>query len=136
MIVSQKTTTKPNIVMILLDDMGYWTLGSHGNHEILTPNIDALADRSLNFKNCYCVSPVCSPARASLLTGRIPSQHGVLDWIRNGSIKSDDDRPVEYLEGLKLTAKELRQQGISGEQFRTSLLEHSASTVRDLVSSS
>ena len=86
--------------MILLDDMGYWTLGSHGNHEILTPNIDALADRSLNFKNCYCVSPVCSPARASLLTGRIPSQHGVLDWIRNGSIKSDDDRPVEYLEGM------------------------------------
>ena len=43
---------------------------------------------------------------------------------------------LEYLEGLKLTAKELRQQGISGEQFRTSLLEHSASTVRDLVSSS
>ena len=100
MTVSQKTTTKPNIVMILLDDMGYWTLGSHGNHEILTPNIDALAARSLNFKNCYCVSPVCSPARASLLTGRIPSQHGVLDWIRNGSIKSDDDRPVEYLEGM------------------------------------
>jgi hypothetical protein len=43
---------------------------------------------------------------------------------------------LEYLEGLKLTAKELRQQGISGEQFRTSLLEHSVSTVRDLVSSS
>jgi len=43
---------------------------------------------------------------------------------------------LEYLEGLKLTAKELRQQGISGEQFRTSLLEHSQSTVRDLVSSS
>jgi arylsulfatase A-like enzyme len=43
MSVSQKTTTKPNIGMILFDDMGYWTLGSHGNHEILTPNIDALA---------------------------------------------------------------------------------------------
>ena len=43
---------------------------------------------------------------------------------------------LEYLEGLKLTAKELRQQGISGEQFRTSLLEHSTSTVRDLLSSS
>jgi hypothetical protein len=43
---------------------------------------------------------------------------------------------LEYLEGLKLTAKELRQQGISGEQFRSTLLEHSASTVRDLVRSS
>jgi hypothetical protein len=43
---------------------------------------------------------------------------------------------LEYLEGLKLTAKELRQQGISGEQFRSTLLEHSVSTVRDLVRSS
>jgi len=87
MTVSQKTTARPNIVMILLDDMGYWTLGSNGNHEILTPNIDALEARGLTFKNCYCVSPVCSPARASLLTGRIPSQHGVLDWFFQSSGK-------------------------------------------------
>ncbi|MEC7887772.1 MAG: hypothetical protein VYA44_07935 [SAR324 cluster bacterium] len=43
---------------------------------------------------------------------------------------------LEYLEGLKLTARELRQQGISGDQFRSTLLEHSVTTVRDLVSSS
>lgn len=91
----------PHIVMILLDDLGYWTLGMHGNDEIKTSNIDRLAKQGIAFENCYCVSPVCSPARASLLTGRIPSQHGVQDWIREGSIASGGDRPVEYLAGMR-----------------------------------
>jgi len=89
-------------VTILLDDMGFWTLGEHGNSEILTPNIDAFAEHGLTFTNCYCVSPVCSPARprASLLAGWIPSQHRVQDWIRSESTYRDGDRPIEYLEGM------------------------------------
>lgn len=95
------TKRMPNIVLILLDDMGFWTVANSGNHEIKTPNIDKLGARGLFFNNCYCVSPVCSPARASLYTGRIPSQHGVIDWIRKGSVLSEEDRPVEYLAGMR-----------------------------------
>lgn len=66
---------------------GDWTLGCAGNREIRTPNLDHLAATGIRFENFFCASPVCSPARASLLTGRIPSQHGVHDWIREGNAK-------------------------------------------------
>lgn len=91
---------KPNIVFILTDDQGVWSLGCNGNKEIRTPNIDALAERGVRFENFFCTSPVCSPARASILTGRIPSQHGVHDWIRVGSGEKHKDAPIEYLEGI------------------------------------
>jgi choline-sulfatase len=80
---------KFNIIQIITDDQGCWALGCMGNDEIQTPNLDALALTGTIFENCYCTSPVCSPARASLLTGKIPSQHGVLDWIREGNSSLD-----------------------------------------------
>ena len=70
---------QPNVVFIISDDQGFWSLGCAGNREIYTPNIDRLAAQGMRFENFFCVSPVCSPARASLLTGCIPSQHGVHD---------------------------------------------------------
>lgn len=91
---------KPNIILILTDDQGFWSLGCNGNREIRTPNIDALAAGGINLTNFFCASPVCSPARASLLTGRIPSQHGVHDWIRGGAGEVHGDAPVKYLEGI------------------------------------
>ena len=89
--------SRPNIITIVADDLGVWGLGSYGNHEIRTPHLDQLASTGIRFENFFCTSPVCSPARASLLTGRIPSQHGVHDWIRRGNQKEDR---VEYLAGL------------------------------------
>ena len=74
---------RPNIIFILSDDQGPWAAGCYGNPEIRTPHIDALADRGVRFQNFFCASPVCSPARASLLTGRIPSQHGIHQWIHH-----------------------------------------------------
>jgi arylsulfatase A-like enzyme len=98
---------RPNILFILTDDQGYWALGAAGNEEVQTPNLDHLAAQGTRFDNMFCVSPVCSPARASILTGRIPSQHGVLDWIRKGNMPAiasengrDDDRAIQYLHGL------------------------------------
>ena len=91
---------KPNIILILSDDQGCWSLGCAGNREIRTPNIDSLAKEGVRFENFFCTSPVCSPARASILTGRIPSQHGVHDWIRVGSGEHGNDKPVAYLEGM------------------------------------
>jgi len=93
---ASRETTRPNIVFVLSDDHGPWGLGCYGNREIRTPNLDRLAAEGTRFEYFFCTSPVCSPARASLLTGRIPSQHGVHDWIREGNVGDD---AVEYLAG-------------------------------------
>ena len=77
---------RPNIVFILSDDQGAWAMGCAGNREILTPNMDRIAREGLRFDNFFCASPVCSPARASLLTGMMPSRHGILDWLRAGNL--------------------------------------------------
>ena len=101
---------KPNIVFILTDDQGAWALGRE-TPEIITPNLDRMADEGVYFRNFFCASPVCSPARCSLVTGRLPSAHGVHDWLRGGNwTKSDlpepmrskvgDDTAVDYLEGM------------------------------------
>lgn len=98
---------KPNIIFIMTDDQGIWSLGCYGNHEIDTPNLDRLADDGIKFDHFYCTSPVCSPARASLLTGRIPSQHGVNDWIKKGNIEN----PIEYLAGQTTYTDVLTENG-------------------------
>ncbi len=100
---------RPNVVFILTDDQGIWAAGCYGNPEIRTPNIDRLAATGLRFENFFCTSPVCSPSRATFLTGLIPSQHGVHDWIRDGNVPPEQEMLVEderevypavaYLEG-------------------------------------
>jgi arylsulfatase A-like enzyme len=107
----------PNIVFILADDMGQWAMGCSGNAEIRTPNLDALAASGLRFANYFCTSPVCSPARASIMTGQIPSRHGVHDWIKYGNSeveKRTDGKPqrnIEYLAGLPGYTDVLSQHG-------------------------
>lgn len=99
---------RPNIVFLLSDDQGWWSLGCTGNKEIHTPNIDRLAREGMRFDSFFCASPVCSPARASLLTGCIPSQHGIHDWLRD-----DNDRQaaIEYLAGQYSYTKALAAAG-------------------------
>jgi len=70
---SQKNDTRPNIVLLLSDDLGYNELGSYGQKIIKTPHIDSLAKKSMMFTDFYAGSPVCSPARAVLLTGKSSS---------------------------------------------------------------
>src|SRR5260370_26381790 len=60
---------KPNVIVIITDDQGHGDLGIHGNPKIRTPSLDKFARQSVRMKNFY-VSPVCSPTRASLMTGR------------------------------------------------------------------
>lgn len=105
---ASKASAQPNIVFILSDDQGAWALGCYGNHEIITPNLDRLAERGVRFDHFFCTSPVCSPARASLLTGRIPSQHGVHDWIREGNAGVE---AIEYLAGLPTYTEVLAAHG-------------------------
>ena len=77
---------RPNILFILSDDHGHWGMGCAGNSEIRTPNLDKLAARGTRFDSAFCASPVCSPARMSIFTGKIPSQHGVHDWLAKGHL--------------------------------------------------
>src|SRR6476660_8612706 len=66
----------PNIVFIFADDLGYGDLGCYGS-KIPTPNIDRMAKEGILFRQFYSASPVCSPARAALLTGRYPTRMGM-----------------------------------------------------------
>ena len=67
---------QPNIVVLFADDLGYGELGCQGNPEIPTPHIDAIADNGVRFTSGYVAGPNCSPSRAGLLTGRIPTRFG------------------------------------------------------------
>jgi arylsulfatase A-like enzyme len=71
----------PNLVFILTDNQGAWTIGCYGNSEIRTPNIDRLAKEGIRFTRALSSNPVCSPTRATFLTGLIPSQHGVHSFL-------------------------------------------------------
>lgn len=104
-------STRPNILFIIADDLGHWTLGYEGNADAKTPNIDRLAKEGIQLRRFYCTSPVCSPARASLLTGLMPSMHGVADWIRKGNVTAPGDVAITYLEGFTCYTQLLAQAG-------------------------
>ena len=78
---TERTRRRPNLLVILTDNQGAWTLGCYGNRDIRTPNIDRLAREGMRFTRAFSVNAVCSPTRASLLTGLIPSQHGVHSYL-------------------------------------------------------
>ncbi|UBU18359.1 sulfatase-like hydrolase/transferase [Nonomuraea gerenzanensis] len=101
---ASRDPARPNVVFILSDDQGPWALGCAGNPEIHTPHLDGLAASGVRLSRFFCVSPVCSPARASLFTGRIPSAHGVHDWLSGPS-------PDDHLAGQRLFTDDLADAG-------------------------
>jgi len=72
---------RPNIIIALCDDLGYGDLACYGHPHIQSPNLDRLATEGVRLTDCYATAPVCSPARAGMLTGRTPYRCGVYDWI-------------------------------------------------------
>lgn len=71
----------PNIIFILADDLGWFELGCYGNTYNETPHLDTLAGGGIRFTDAYASGPVCSPYRASLMTGQFPARHGILKWL-------------------------------------------------------
>jgi len=90
LLVSTQEERRPNIVLIVTDDQGYGDLGCHGNPKIHTPNLDLLAKESFQFER-FLVSPVCSPTRAGLLTGRYPYRTGIVDTFMGRSMMHPDE---------------------------------------------
>ncbi len=80
--------TRPNIILFMSDNQPADLLGCYGNDEVQTPYLDNLAARGVRFQNAYCVNAMCSPCRASVLTGLMPSQHGIHNWL--------DDRLIDH----------------------------------------
>jgi len=85
--------TRPNVLLLVTDDQGAWAMGSR-MPELHTPTLDRLQREGTTLEHFFCASPVCSPARASLTTGRMPSAHGVHDWLRPEALaRADSPRP-------------------------------------------
>ena len=72
---------RPNIVFILADDLGVNELSCEGSLFYESPNIDSIAASGMKFTQGYASCQVCSPSRASILTGKAPPRHGITDWI-------------------------------------------------------
>lgn len=106
--VSSSAQRRPNIIIVMTDDQGAWALGAAGNPDIVTPNLDALAADGLLLERFFCASPVCSPARASFLTGLTPSAHGVHDWISDAHVGPG---AVDFLQGQRLLTDDLADAG-------------------------
>ncbi|MDB4729735.1 sulfatase-like hydrolase/transferase, partial [Akkermansiaceae bacterium] len=95
---------KPNIVFILADDLGIKDLSCEGSTFYETPHIDALTNSGMRFTNGYSTCQVCSPSRASIMTGQYPARIGITDWIgaASGTKWKRNDRvlPTEYIHDL------------------------------------
>jgi arylsulfatase A len=94
---------RPNVVLILVDDLGWADTGCYGSTYYETPNIDRLAAEGVRFTDGYAACAVCSPTRAAVMTGRYPARVGVTDWIRarfqGGAIPESGRNPSGYVGG-------------------------------------
>jgi arylsulfatase A-like enzyme len=80
-VVENESVKKPNVIFILADDLGVNDLSYTGSKYYETPNIDRIANEGIVFTQGYATCQVCSPSRASILTGQFPASHGITDWI-------------------------------------------------------
>ena len=108
---------RPNVVLFLVDDLGWRDLSCQGSEYYRTPNIDALADSGVRFTDAYAACAVCSPTRAAILTGRYPARLMLTQWLPAGRWDPDRHRKREgrFLRSLPLEeftiAECLRDQG-------------------------
>src|SRR5215475_4862860 len=71
----------PNFIFVLIDDMGYGDLSCYGQKEIQTPNIDRMAREGIRFTQFYVNSPICSPSRTALMTGKFPARWRITSYL-------------------------------------------------------
>lgn len=91
----QSAPAKPNIIFIMADDLGWGELGCYGNTFNETPNLDKLAADGIRFTHAYAAAPLCSPTRASLMTGQVPARVRITDFLGDHSDRYLD--PAKYV---------------------------------------
>jgi arylsulfatase A len=93
---------KPNFLFILADDFGWSQLGCYGSDFYETPNIDRLASEGMRFTDAYAACPVCSPTRASIMTGKYPARLHLTDFIAGGSFPNERLKQPQWQKFLPL----------------------------------
>lgn len=111
--VADSERDRPNVVIIYADDLGYGDLGCYGSPTVRTPHLDELADRGVRCTNWYANSPVCSPSRAALLTGRHPGNAGVQTIL--GGRRGEPGLPESQLTLAEVLAGHGYRSGIFGK---------------------
>ena len=97
-----KNKTKPNFLFILADDLGWSQLGCYGSNFYETPNLDRLASEGMKFTDAYAACPVCSPTRASIMTGKYPARLHLTDFIAGGNYPVERLKQPEWQKYLPL----------------------------------
>lgn len=103
-VISAAAPTKPNILLVLCDDLGYGDLACFGDKTLHTPNLDKFATEGLKLTSCYAAHGNCSPSRTALMTGRTPTRVGVRNWI-------PEESPVHVPRGEISVATLLKRAG-------------------------
>ncbi len=91
----------PNVIVVLADDLGWSELGSYGNTFNETRCLDRLADEGMRFTHAYASAPVCSPYRASLMTGQYPARVGITDYLRPDDVHALDPKHITIAKMLR-----------------------------------
>ena len=115
--------TSPNVILILVDDLGWTDLACYGSQFYETPNIDKLAKQGMRFTNSYSACTVCSPTRASILTGKYPARVRITDWIP-GYQEHWKKRDPSRLDGFKMFVPSIHME-----------LPHRETTIAEMLAS-
>lgn len=107
----------PNIVMVLIDDMGWSDLSCFGGTVVQTPHIDRLASEGLRFRSFYVNSPICSPSRTALTTGNYPARHGITSFLANRRENQQRGMPQWLDPSVPTLAKMLKARGYATGHF-------------------
>ena len=122
---SFKVLSKPNVLFILIDDMGWMDLGCQGNKNLRTPNIDNLAKGGMRFTDAYAPAPVCSPTRAAIITGQSPARLQITNHLPHQDRFTPKDSkllPAKMLNHLSLESETLAERLKKDAHYATAFI--------------
>ena len=125
LLLSFKVLSKPNVLFILIDDMGWMDLGCQGNKNLRTPNIDSLAKGGMRFTDAYAPAPVCSPTRAAIITGQSPARLQITNHLPHQDRFTPKDSkllPAKMLNHLSLESETLAERLKKDAHYATAFI--------------
>ncbi|MCX6953543.1 MAG: sulfatase-like hydrolase/transferase, partial [Verrucomicrobia bacterium] len=108
---------RPNVLFLLIDDMGYADLSCYGNPAVRTANIDRLASEGLRFTQYYVASPICSPSRTAALTGQFPARWKMTSFLANRQMNTRRGMPQWLDVQAPSLGRELQRAGYATGHF-------------------